>query len=450
MKKLIKMFLVLPIVAIAFFIASCSDAKSAGTPRFDGMSLSNTSPLTNLGNEVLTVPQSFSELDGEKDGETPSTTTDENEEEEPSVPVENNVDEEYEENHKLGDEIDVPENDMPSNATNDFDPKDIVIPTISVTPHEQQTQFYAEVNSDVFISVSLVNPNSYAILRFTLNGVVYQSYQFESGSTSTLLVLKVNSGSESGIKEFTIDEIKYVEDGTNEIKDAIIEGGNTVKLSVGYEVSPAVSLINEGFDLTSYEATLGVTDPNNLIDFNNDNCTLYLTDGVSIIDTKKLSVGTNNIKFENLVLGQEYKYVVTANYDRLDEAGFSLHVLYEGNFNLSAYCRISNVATKEDAISFDYRLLNKAATITNIILFDKNGYAVDEWLAGDKEFKNLNSNSQYTIRLFYSVVINGETKVFYDEFKASTRAYDIPTISATYSIKEAGIELHHMLMMIME
>ena len=249
MKKLIKMFLVLPIVAIAFFIASCSDAKSAGTPRFDGMSLSNTSPLTNLGNEVLTVPQSFSELDGEKDGETPSTTTDENEEEEPSVPVENNVDEEYEENHKLGDEIDVPENDMPSNATNDFDPKDIVIPTISVTPHEQQTQFYAEVNSDVFISVSLVNPNSYAILRFTLNGVVYQSYQFESGSTSTLLVLKVNSGSESGIKEFTIDEIKYVEDGTNEIKDAIIEGGNTVKLSVGYEVSPAVSLINEGFEI---------------------------------------------------------------------------------------------------------------------------------------------------------------------------------------------------------
>lgn len=419
-----------------FALSSCGGCsnKDSGnnstTPKFDGLSLSKESPLMNNGNVARMALQ---DLNSSEENVEQEENEDQNEET-------LNEDSEYLENHKLGNDIEVPKDDMPSNTLTDYNAEDIVVPSITVTPHEQQTPFYAEVNSDVYISVSIVNPLSYVILRFKLNGEIYQNYQFESGSTSTLLVLKVNSGSVSGIKEFTIDEIKYIEDETNDIKDVIIEGGNTVKLSVGYEVSPSVSLINEGFDLTTYEAQLGVTDPNSLIDFENKTCLLHLTDGVSILETKELSLGVNNIKFDNLVLGQTYKYVVTANYDRLDEAGYSLHVLYEGDFNLSAYCKLSNISSTQDTISFDYRLLNKAATIKNIILFDSNNLPVDEWLDGTKNFKNLYSNTKYQVRLYYDVLIGDEVQTFYDSFNVTTKAYQVPTISATYKIKEAGIQ----------
>lgn len=54
----------------------------------------------------------------------------------------------------------------------------------------QDVQYFAEPNEAVVIKVNLYNPSSFVILRFTLR-TVYQSYQFEAGSTSEVLYLKV-------------------------------------------------------------------------------------------------------------------------------------------------------------------------------------------------------------------------------------------------------------------
>jgi len=53
--------------------------------------------------------------------------------------------------------------------------------------------YYVKTNEDFFITVKLHNPDSYEILSFTLNGVKYQSYQFQDGSDSENLILKANS-----------------------------------------------------------------------------------------------------------------------------------------------------------------------------------------------------------------------------------------------------------------
>ena len=85
--------------------------------------------------------------------------------------------------------------------------------------------YYAKKNEDLYVTIHINNPDSVEILSFTLNGVKYSSYMFEKGSDMENLVLKCNAGEVSGLVEYTIDAIKYI-DGTD-IKDVRMEGDQT-------------------------------------------------------------------------------------------------------------------------------------------------------------------------------------------------------------------------------
>src|SRR5690554_3939164 len=88
----------------------------------------------------------------------------------------------------------------------DFDIEDNIINHLDVVT-SQEVDYYMSRNEDFFITVKLLNPDNLIILSFTLNGTFYQSYQFQDGSDSENLILKVNSGDISGIKDYTIDSI---------------------------------------------------------------------------------------------------------------------------------------------------------------------------------------------------------------------------------------------------
>lgn len=105
----------------------------------------------------------------------------------------------------------------------------ITVDPITDVPAEEEI-FYAVVNQDAYVYINLNNPDNFEILSFTLNGYKYQSFEFEYGSTGQRLILKRNAGSVTGIMNYTLDEIKYI-DGT-EIKDAEIKGNKTVKVNV--------------------------------------------------------------------------------------------------------------------------------------------------------------------------------------------------------------------------
>ena len=95
--------------------------------------------------------------------------------------------------------------------------------------------YYAMPGEDVYINVHIDNPEGFEILSFTLNGVKYSSYMFEEGSDLENLILKCNVGEEVGVKEYTIDAIKYVDGGS--IKGARMKGERTVEVIVGGAVS---------------------------------------------------------------------------------------------------------------------------------------------------------------------------------------------------------------------
>ena len=123
------------------------------------------------------------------------------------------------------------ENPFPENGNNENIENEIES-TLDVIGAGQEI-YYAMANEDIYINIHISNPDNYEIMSFTLNGKKYSNYMFEEGSDMETLVLKYNVGSESGIQEYTIDAIKYI-DGTD-IKDVIMDGDKTVLAGVRIE-----------------------------------------------------------------------------------------------------------------------------------------------------------------------------------------------------------------------
>ena len=117
----------------------------------------------------------------------------------------------------------------------------------------ERVEYYADKGETFNVVVHIYNPSSYEILSFTLNGYKYQAYEFKEGSNSTKLIIEVNAGQVSGLKEYTIDGIKYI-NGT-EIKDVQMDGEKTVKAGVRYEIVPTASVLEEEVSTTSYTPT---------------------------------------------------------------------------------------------------------------------------------------------------------------------------------------------------
>lgn len=186
--------------------------------------------------------------------------------------------------------------------------------------------YYADKNQDIYITIKVLNPDSYEILSFTLNGAKYSSYMFESGSDMENLIIKVNVGNQGGIFDYTIDAIKYI-DGT-EINDVIMEGDKTVKAGVRAEDRTYVNITNQSATLTSLSFTANLVDLYDLVAKSNGYAKALLYDGTSIIKTQDLSVGQNNITFDNLTPNTLYQYSVVALYDNLSGDGIQLNTIY--------------------------------------------------------------------------------------------------------------------------
>jgi len=100
---------------------------------------------------------------------------------------------------------------------------------------EAENDYIAEVGEDILITINLINPREYEILSITLDSKKYQSYQFQEGSDSEHLILKINVGDTACSKEYSLDNIKYV--SGNKIRDVEISGDRTVKVEIREKTS---------------------------------------------------------------------------------------------------------------------------------------------------------------------------------------------------------------------
>ncbi|MBQ9797919.1 MAG: M23 family metallopeptidase [Clostridia bacterium] len=217
--------------------------------------------------------------------------------------------------------------------------------------------YYANPNEDIYVSVHIDNPRQFEILSFTLNGVKYQSFMFEEGSDSETLVLKLNVGEIVGMTEYTIDAIKYV-DGT-EIKDVRMEGERTVRVGVCPEEQPTAEMTDVTQDLFGIGFTASVTDPLSLIADCAGTVYAIVYDGAQIVaeQSLRLESGTE-LHFDGLLSGYEYEVAVVAFYDALDGKGFTGHVLSKQSITTTpaATLKVDFSKVSMEKVIFSYTL----------------------------------------------------------------------------------------------
>ena len=259
-----------------------------------------------------------------------------------------------------------------------------------------QEIYYATQNQDIYIHIHIHNPDQFEILSFTLNGQKYSSYMFEAGSTQELLILKLNVGNASGIVDYTIDQIKYI-DGT-EIKDVMIDGNKTVKVGVRTEnqVSANVSDLQIGTNSVSFNAT--IADKDDLIAFSNGVIKAVLYDGSVLLSEKELAIGTNEVVFEGLKNGTVYQYAIVACYDNLTGDAIDFHLLTKEAFQTNNIVLFDNIVVGQDSINFTFKwdesVTNKAL---NSLKLYKNGELVTTLEANATTATDLFSASEYVL-----------------------------------------------------
>ncbi|HQC30683.1 MAG TPA: hypothetical protein PLP51_02990 [Acholeplasmataceae bacterium] len=270
------------------------------------------------------------------------------------------------------------------------------------TGTSESAEYYTSKNQDFYITIKLSNPDDFVILSFNLNGVRYASYQFHDNSDLENIILKVNSGDVSGIKEYTIDEIKYV-DGT-EIKDVIFAGNRTVKVGVTYDALPDATISNLKIESTSISLNAQVTDLENLMELYDSPLKIYLYDGNNLIREKELVVGANEVLFDKLLQNTLYQYAIVTRYDSLDGNGSQMVILEKLAFYTNRIIKLTNVAATQESVSFDVVIDDKAevGSLTAIELYKGNELVKSIEDLTLREFSGLLSNNEYEIRVIYT------------------------------------------------
>ena len=268
---------------------------------------------------------------------------------------------------------------------------------------EEGVQSFVELGDTFFVSVKLANPDNFVILSFTLNGVFYQSFQFEDGSDSETLILEVTAGDIPGLKEYTIDAIKYI-DGT-EIKDVVMQGDKTIKVGVRHEleVTAVTSIVTK--ELTSASIEVQIDDPNNLTSQSEGLILGYLVQGEEVLNQYTLNLGLNTVTFETLDSSQNYDFYIVTVYDLFDGEGPQVRILDELAIETHRIVKLDVV----DISSNQMQLVPSyyegiTSTLNNVELYLNNTLITtyDETFT----FDELLSNTTYTLKTYYTYDLN--------------------------------------------
>lgn len=299
--------------------------------------------------------------------------------------------------------------------------------------------YYTTPNQYIYINIHISNPDKYEILSFTLNGEKYSSYMFEQGSTLETLILKVNVGNVSGIVEYTIDQIKYV-DGT-EIKDVKIDGEKTVKAGVKIENQVTADISNVTIGTNGISLSAKITDNDALLAYSNGAIKAVLYDGEQLIATKDIVLGNNSVVFDMLTTNRIYQYAIVAFYDDLSGNGVESHILSKNAFSTNAAVLFDNITVGKTGVTFGFKwdesATNKA--LTSLKLY-QGETLVKNLTVGATSVDELLSGEDYTLIAEYTDLGNTERIVL--EFTTFTKEeYVISIVNPTQTQTSVGFEI---------
>ena len=286
--------------------------------------------------------------------------------------------------------------------------------------------YYAEQNGDIYIHIHLSNPDNFEILSFTLNGQKYSNYMFEDGSDMQTIVLKYNVGNVSGITEYTIDSIKYI-DGT-EIKDVVIGGDKTVSVGISAKNQITTSITDVEIKASEISFQAEISDRDALISYSNGTLKAVLYDGDTITKEKDITLGQNNVTFTNLGVGKLYQLAIVGFYDNFSGDGFGMNVLYKDAFYTKSIVLFDKISIDKDSISFEYLWDADSTqnTITALKLYQGNSL-IRSLHASDTKIGDLLSDTTYKMVAEYKY--EGKNESIYLEF--TTLAHTAPDFEIT-------------------
>lgn len=291
--------------------------------------------------------------------------------------------------------------------------------------------YFAKPNEDVLIAIYLDNPKQYEILSLTLNGYKYQSYQFEAGSDSYTIYVKVKAGSISGIQSYYIDQIKYIDEteisvSNAEGKDVRYAGERTIYLGVSYLNLPTLTITKEQLTLSSYLLDFSVLDTDGLIK-SNTTFRAYLLEAGHIVSKIDLTSSSKTISFADLKLNTKYNIIIACSLDLLDGRGYQVVELYNKTFQTES--GISEIEVEADYNSIKVRpIMATEVTITKAILLTTN--TSYEGILGEVlEFNDLLANTAYELEITYSYKLANNTYIDVVSFTSEalhTKTYQKP------------------------
>lgn len=291
---------------------------------------------------------------------------------------------------------------------------------------ESQSMYSAHPHQDVYITVHLSNPDNFEILSFTLNGVKYSSYMFETGSDMENLILKCNVGNAEGIIEYSIDAVKYV-DGES-IKDVRMEGDRTVKVAIYTEEQPTATISNVFSSFESVTFTATAMDSFGLLELYGGKFYAVLYDGKEIVYQQELSGGTpKQITWGGLSKNTQFQCAVIGIYDALDGTGVAIHILANTHFSTTDIFTLSEMKIDHHSASFVHlwdQSYQGERVLQSLTLYDAN--EVVRQLATDAtQITDLLAGHTYRL---VAVYVNEGTKVAVTQ-EFTTKAYAKPRIS---------------------
>lgn len=234
--------------------------------------------------------------------------------------------------------------------------------------------FYAKQGQDFYLTVHLNNPDNFLIMSFTLNGKIYSSYMFEDGSDMENLILKCNAGEQSGILEYTIDAIKYI-DGT-EIKDAVLAGQRTIRIGIKSTEQPDAVFSDVKIGFGDYTFTPTLVSIQNLPSDAKMYADLYCES--TLIERQEVSLTqTEAIRFSNLDENTEYRVEIVCLYDAYDGFGKKEHIRHIEYFKTQSLVTLNSVTASVDSV------------LVNVTSHDTNGYLKDLTVELQKDGKVL-------------------------------------------------------------
>ena len=306
---------------------------------------------------------------------------------------------------------------------------------------------YAQPGEEILITVQIENPKFFEILSFTLNGRLYQSFEFVEGSNSTQIIVKFIAQEQSGLQTITIDAIKYVDDTT--IKNARFDGNKTINVGVTYQNVPNVTGVNEISSTTNFGVSFVVNDVDKLIDVETG-LKIYLFDSEKLLNVTNVTLGMNVIPYSNLKLGSDYAYVIIGVFDLYDGNGKQACVLHQSEFKTDEGFSYKTVDPTYDSVTLEYEpvadfdgVLDKIELFHGEELVGTLNPATDEL-----KFTGLLSNNEYFIKTAYKYNLEEDgvvVEVFKDiEYTFKTLERPVPVVEiVAKELNKESIEIDY-------